>query len=236
MNEIVTSIEQSKRHDIIQPNITLTPVQGLPDIFVDMDAMEVFSNKGGGLRRLSVRYPFGKVSLHVNGKTITTTIYRLVWAAQKGIDYNKIPTEYCFSWDGKKITVHTRAGINAKSAAIRKENSRIVIENAQKELDLIKGYNLDHRKKKELYQTIISYRGATTEWMKYTFGLCDERAELYAEQAEGILIEQIKEGCAKIGFSRSLKQKASSLYRNDRCRRIEYYDNGKPKPINANYF
>lgn len=115
MNEIVTSIEQSKRHDIRRTNITLTPIQGLPGIYVDMDAMEVFSNRRGGLLKLSVRYPFGKCSLHVNGKTIVTTIYRLVWAAQKGIDYNKIPTEYCFSYADGKITVLEREGLTARA-------------------------------------------------------------------------------------------------------------------------
>lgn len=214
----------------------LTPVNGLPGILVDIDAMKAYANRRGFLHELSIRQPFGKISLVANGKTYGTTIYRLVWAAQKGIDYNKIPSNYCFSYADGKITVLEREGLNRKGGETKREQNKIKVEDAQKELDLIKGFNLDHRKTKELTLCVLSFRPKVTAYLKYTYGLCDERAEMYAEQSEAMLMQRIKEGYATYGFLHFLKKNASRMFRADRCRRIEYYENGKPKPINANYF
>lgn len=235
MNEIVTSIEQSKRHDIRQPSITLTPIQGLPGIYVDCEAMKAYVNRRGMLHELSIRQPFSKISFRTNGKNYCTTIYRLIWAAQHDIDYNKIPSNYCFSFADGEIKVMERADIARKSAETRRKENQINVAKAQEELDLIKGYNLDHRKTKSLILLVTAYRPIVTAWMKYNFGLCDERAELYAEQAEALLMQRIKEGNATYGFLSFLKKNASILFRYDKSRRIEYYENGRPKPINANY-
>lgn len=162
MNGIVTSIEQSKRHDIRQPNITLTPIQGLPGIYVDCEAMKAYVNRRGMLHELSIRQPFSKISFHTNNKNYCATIYRLVWAAQHDIDYNKIPSNYCFSFADGEIKVMERAGIARKSAETRRLENKINVAKAQEELDLIKGYNLDHRKTKSLILLVTQYRPIVT--------------------------------------------------------------------------
>lgn len=95
----------------------LEPLPGAPGYMVDTDAMAAYSYKRGTLRRIKTKTIYRACNISVDGKVVGTTIYRMVYCVQRGIDITKIPKGVCIGVNQYgSITVVTRSEISEKAS------------------------------------------------------------------------------------------------------------------------
>lgn len=218
-------------------NITLTSVPGMPFIMVDLDNMEAYSCKKGYLRKLKPSNFFGKLTIHtVGSEVVGTTIYRLAYCAQKGIDHSKIPSNFCISYKDGAFCVREKKDITKEATKASVENRKISADEALKTIILIKESISDPVKKHELLMTVQSYRPKIKKYLRYTFGFSYERCEMFAEMAEEKLMNKLDQEYPVLSLFHYLKKTARGIVKDHRERRVTYYSNGRPTKRNADYF
>ena len=78
----------------------LKQVAGTKCYFVDCERQEAYSFRNGMLRKLKARTKYKKISLKLDGKTVGSTVYRMIYSAQHGIDLRRIPSDLCVTMTG----------------------------------------------------------------------------------------------------------------------------------------
>lgn len=81
-------------------DMELKPLPGTDGYFVDCKRQEAYSFRNGMLRKLKARTKYKKISLKLDGKTVGSTIYRMIYSAQHGIDLRRIPSDLCVTMTG----------------------------------------------------------------------------------------------------------------------------------------
>ena len=98
----------------------LLPIPGAPGYRVDCENQQAYSMKRGILRPIKFRTKYKKAGLTIDGKSYGTTIWRMMYCAQNGIDITTIPSDICISVNNGTLIVMDRSQVNKKSGKTRK--------------------------------------------------------------------------------------------------------------------
>ena len=100
---------------------TLLPIPGAPGYRIDLDKQQAYSLKRGCIRPMKPRTKYKCVSLSVDGTVIGSTIYRMMYCAQHGIDINRLPSDVCFSMENGVVVPMTREQVVEKTNRARQK-------------------------------------------------------------------------------------------------------------------
>ena len=102
----------------------LLQVPDIPNYQVDVVNGVVYTMRYGRLREVKMRTKYKSFTIKVNGQTIGTTLYRMMYCAINHLDMLKIPSDICMG-SGSTIV-----------AAIRENRQYIGIEKDEKYFDI----------------------------------------------------------------------------------------------------
>ena len=200
----------------------LRAVPGLKNFLCDTENMVVYSHKRGVIRPMMPRGLSKSLSLYDCGKTYVTTLYRVVYCTRNEIDVTKIPSNFCFSFDGKDIRVCERSDIAKLSAETKKKERRLSLEQAEKEFAMIKKYIKGNRN--PLLYKMSEIRKEVSLMLRNRFGLTEERSDMYAELGVASVIDRIDRGDEiNLGLKRMAYCSARSQFMKDRFSTWEDY-------------
>lgn len=171
--------------------MTLTPVPGAPGYYVDCDTQTAYSIKSGRIRAMKQRTAYKIVGLSVNSCTVTTTIYRMMYCAVNGIDITRIPDGVCIGICNGRLTVMERADVVRKSNKT-KAAGLDRLSRMRKNLELIEEFYKGNTKPLLDYLKRIE-KDITLHYI-FTYGLCQERAEIASGRAINAVLDRLREG------------------------------------------
>ena len=169
----------------------LLPIPGAPGYRIDCEN-QVAYRFNGYLWKVNSRTKYKVVNLYVNGKEIVTTVFRLMYCAQNGIDITMIPKGVVIAMRDGKATAITRQEIARKrSLTIRTKKKGIESWRLNTNL-IIQFYNGN---KKPLLQELQNIEKSVKFWFIETYGLKAERAEIVAAYGVNRYLERLRDGC-----------------------------------------
>lgn len=171
----------------------LLPIIGAPYYRVDIENKVAYSMRNGILNPMKFRTKYMTSTLHIDGKIIGTTLYRMMYCAQNHIDITKIPSDICISMRGGKLQVMDRSGVNRNDSRTR-ERKEHQLERAKKNLELIQKYYAGDVSPLLRYLKRIE-DDVTNEYM-FMYGLCKERAQIVSGNAINQYLDELKRGTA----------------------------------------
>lgn len=200
----------------------LRVIPGLTGYRCDTENMVVYSMKKGIIRPVSPRGTYKSLSLYSDGKTYVTTLYRVVYCTRKGIDIRKIPSNFCFSYDGKDIKVCERSDVSRRAKETEKRERMLGLEQAQKEFSLIKKYIKGNHA--PLLYRLNEIMKEVSVILRRRFGISEERAEMYAEIGRDRVLARIDEGGeVQLGLHRMVYTSARRAFFSQRTAEFKDY-------------
>ena len=179
----------------------LLQVPDIPNYQVDVVNGVVYTMRYGRLREVKMRTKYKSFTIKVNGQTIGTTLYRMMYCAINHLDMLKIPSDICISMQNGKLVVLDRSMVLKKSNAARKRNAERM-EQIKENMKLIERYydvdvqpildNL-HKVEKSLVFHFID-----------VYGLCQERAEIIVANAVNKYLDKLKDGVSSFAIRASV--------------------------------
>lgn len=169
----------------------LLPIPGAPGYRVDCENQVAYKFTGRDLRKLSDRTAYKVVSVVVDGQAVVTTVYRLMYCAQHGIDLTKIPKGVCIAMRNGIATVVTRQEVQAKrfiTIRTRQKN----MEQWKRNTDLISQYYDGNTE--PLLKELQGIEKAVKYWFIYTYGLSEERAEIVSAYGVNKFMDRLADG------------------------------------------
>lgn len=172
--------------------MNLQKLPGAPGYMVDTDAMIAYSFKRGFLKPIKTRAAYKSCTIHVDGKSIGTTIWRMMYCIQRQIDITKLPEGIVIARNRQgNIALMTRAEVNEKAVRTYKAK-RENLERLRISYGLIEKFYKGERK------PLLDYIGkAEKDVMNhyiYVRGLGKDRAELIVANAVNKLLDRFREG------------------------------------------
>lgn len=208
---------------------TLLPIPGAPGYRIDLDTQQAYSLKRGCIRPMKPRTKYKCVSLYVEGKVVGSTIYRMMYCAQHGIDINRLPSDVCFSMENGVVVPMTREQVVEKSNRAR-QKAKPKMERLQRNMELIvKFYAGDV---KPLLDELRKIEGIVTWYFIDTRGIARQRAELISANAVNRYLDRLKAGNPTVYILQSVKRYA--VGENARLRRemqLDFIENMQPIKI-----
>ena len=101
----------------------LLSIPNIPNYQVDVENGVVYTMRYGRLKEVKTRTKYKSFTIKVNGKTIGTTLYRMMYCAINHLDLLKIPSDICISMENGKLVVLDRSMVLKKSNDARKRNA-----------------------------------------------------------------------------------------------------------------
>lgn len=200
----------------------LKPVPGLKGFLCDTDNMVVYKCKNGVIRPLTPIGFYKKLSLYSEGKTCVTTLYRVVYCTEHELDIRKIPSNFCFSYDGKKVKVCERKDIVKLAAEEKRKQQELSLEQAQKEFSLIKKYIKGNHA--PLLFRLNDIVKNVQYLLRNRYGLSEDLASEYAEMGRDKVLERIEEGNRiALGLQRMVYCSARVVMFHNRATHFEDY-------------
>lgn len=199
----------------------IIPVCGADGYYVDVVNQVAYAIKYGKLHELHQRTKYRSVTLTIGGKTVGSTIYRMMYCAINGIDIAKIPTELCISIskDGK-LEVLDRSMVVAKANKAR-QNARPKIETLTKNLEMLNAYYKGDSK--PLLEYLHKLENIFVNRFIYERGLCMERAQMCCAQAVNLLLDELRDGFPPSNIRTRLR--ALAMQQNAIVRKTRSIDN-----------
>lgn len=182
----------------------LKPVPGLKGFLCDTDNMVVYKCKNGVIRPLTPIGFYKKLSLYSEGKTCVTTLYRVVYCTEHDIDIRKIPSDFCFSYDGKKVKVCERnSGYKAANIEERKRKLQLVADEAlmtKRYFETLKMDEINKHVTDYLYNCLMKYSINTLHMGERTSleAVPDAIARMYEVIMSGMYLYNYERYCKKL--------------------------------------
>ena len=98
----------------------LLTVPGVPNYRVDVENGVVYKMAYGRLKEVKMRTKYKSFTLQVRGRTVGTTLYRMMYCAINQIELAKIPSDICISMEDGRLVVQDRSMVRAKAEAAKK--------------------------------------------------------------------------------------------------------------------
>lgn len=183
----------------------LLSIPNIPSYQVDVENGVVYAMRYGRLKEVKMRTKYKSFTIQVNGQTIGTTLYRMMYCAINHLDMLKIPSDICISMENGKLVVLDRSMVLNKSNAAKKRNEER-IEQIKANMKLIENYyNGD-------VQPILDYLHKVEKSLVFHFidvyGLCQERAEIIVANAINRYLDKLKEGVSSFAIRASVMRYA----------------------------
>lgn len=179
----------------------LLSIPNIPNYQVDVENGVVYTMRYGRLKEVKTRTKYKSFTIKVNGQTIGTTLYRMMYCAINHLDLLKIPSDICISMENGKLVVLDRSMVLKKSNDARKRNAERM-EQIKANMKLI-----------ELYydgdvQPILDYLHNVEKSLVFHFveiyGLCQERAEIIVANGVNKYLDKLKEGVSSFAIRTSV--------------------------------
>lgn len=182
-------------------------IPNIPNYQVDVENGVVYTMRYGRLKEVKMRTKYKSFTIKVNGKTIGTTLYRMMYCAINHLDLTKIPSDICISMEHGKLVVLDRSMVLKKSNAARKRNEERM-EQIKANMKLIENYyNGD-------VKPILDYLHKIEKSLVFHFidvyGLCQERAEIIVANAVNKYLDKLKDGVSSFAIRASVMRFAKS--------------------------
>lgn len=198
--------------------MTLLPIPGAPGYRVDVEGMAAYNIKGGGIKPIKFRTKYKCATLYIDGRAVGTTLYRMIYCAQKKIDIMKIPSDFCISFSSGTIEVLTRSDVAERRNRNAKRRGDS-LEWMQRTLDMIHRYYqgdtkplLDYIKKVE--------RRVVSDYINI-HGFSRERAENIVGNAVNIVLGRFNEGSPVFAIGKSIRMYARGEHAKTKTARFE---------------
>lgn len=179
----------------------LLSIPNIPNYQVDVENGVVYTMRYGRLKEVKTRTKYKSFTIKVNGKTIGTTLYRMMYCAINHLDLLKIPSDICISMENGKLVVLDRSMVLKKSNDARKRNAERM-EQIKANMNLIERYYDGD------VQPILDYLHnveMSLVWhFKDTYGLCQERAEIIVANGVNKYLDKLKEGVSSFAIRASV--------------------------------
>ena len=169
----------------------LLPIPGAPGYRIDCEN-QVAYRVNGYLWKVNSRTKYKVINLYVNGKEIVTTVFRLMYCAQNGIDITKIPKGVVIAMRNGKATAITRQEV-ARKRSITIRTMKRKKETWQRNTNLINQFF--NGNKKPLLSELQNIEKSVKFWFIETYGLNAERAEIVAAYGVNRYLERLRDGC-----------------------------------------
>ena len=168
----------------------LLPIPGAPGYRVDCENQEVYNIKKS-IKRLKARTVYKSLNLRIDGHIIPTTVFRLMYCAQNGIDVTKIPPHTCIGLYNGIATVVSRTELQRKRYITIKERNKN-LEKWQRNYDvIIKYYKGDTL---PLLNALKKIEMKVKWWYIERYGLSKERAEIVAAYGVNKYLDRLEDG------------------------------------------
>lgn len=179
----------------------LLSIPNIPNYQVDVENGVVYTMKYGRLKEVKMRTKYKTFTIKVNGQTIGTTLYRMMYCAINHLDMLKIPTDICISIENGKLVVLDRSMVLKKSNVARKRNTE-KMEQIKANMKLIEDY-YDGK-----VQPMLDYLHKVEKSLVFHFidvyGLCQERAEIIVGNAVNKYLDKLKDGVSSFAIRASV--------------------------------
>ena len=168
----------------------LLPIPGAPGYRVDCENQVAYRLKGY-LWRINDRTKYKKVTLRIDGQPFVTTVYRMMYCAQNGIDITKLPKGTCIALRNGIVTAMTRKECGDKKFITIRQRQKS-LEQWKRNTALIDSYyNGDTE---PLLKELQQIEKAVTRWFTYTYGLSEQRAEIVAAYGVNRYMDRLADG------------------------------------------
>lgn len=183
----------------------LLSIPNIPNYQVDVENGVVYTMKYGRLKEVKTRTKYKSFTIKVNGQTIGTTLYRMMYCAINHLDILKMPTDICVSMENGELVVLDRSMVLKKANAARKRNAERM-EQIKKNMKMIEDY-YDGK-----VQPILDYLHKVEKSLVFHFidvhGLCQERAEIIVANAVNKYLDKLKEGVSTFAIKATVMRYA----------------------------
>lgn len=168
----------------------LLPIPGAPGYRVDCEN-QIAYRFNGYLKKINGRTKYGVVNIQVDGQKYVTTVFRMMYCAQHGIDITKIPKGVNISMRNGIVEVLSRDDINRKRfTTIRTRQKQM--EQWKRNTELINRYYDGNTK--PMLDELQKVEKSVKYWFIDTYGLCEERAEIVAAYGVNRYLDRLAKG------------------------------------------
>lgn len=202
----------------------LLPIPGAPGYRIDCENQVAYSLKKT-LRELKHRTKYKVLAIQVGGMQLQTTVYRMMYCAQNGIDITKIPPGTCIGYIAGKVTVTDREEIMERAKKTAAKSNPKYKEWKHNIALLNKYYRGDSgpllEKLKDIEKSIK---------LKYVTdrGLCEERAEIVAEEAVNRYLDALADGYPSSDIFGQVYRYSKVINLRMRMHYLKFHDNMQP--------
>ena len=169
----------------------LLPIPGLPGYRIDCENQVAYQLKYGVLKEVKQRTKYKVVNIYSNGLSTATTIYRMMYCAQNGIDITKIPPGTYIGMRHGVVLVTNREEMNQNRFTPKKTRERN-LEQWRRNTDLINRYYAGDTE--PLLEELKDIEKRVKHHFVWTYGLCEERAEIVAAYGVNRYMDKLSEG------------------------------------------
>ena len=185
----------------------LLTVPGVPNYRVDVENGVVYKLAYGRLIEVNMRSKYKSFTMQVGGRTVGTTLYRMMYCAINQIELTKIPSDICISMEDGRLVVQDRSMVRAK-AEVAKKRTAERLEQVKANMDLIERYY------KGDVEPMLDYLGKVEKALVFHFmdvkGICRVRSEIIVGNAVNLYLDKLKEGVASFSVKKSVMSLAYS--------------------------
>ena len=169
----------------------LLTVPGVPNYRVDVENGVVYKMAYGRLKEVKMRTKYKSFTLQVRGRTVGTTLYRMMYCAINQIELTKIPPDICISMEDGKLVVQDRRMVRMKTE-VAKKRTKEKMERVKLDMDLIERYYRGD------VEPMLVYLGKVEKSLTYHFievkGICRDRAEIIVGNAVNKYLDKLRDG------------------------------------------
>lgn len=207
----------------------LLPIPGAPGYRIDCENHKAYSCKGGFIRPLTDRTAYRTLNIVIDGRTVGTTIWRLMYCAVNDIPLLSIPTLFCISFDhhAHKLVVREKKDLakEASKVRMRQQRGRRRLDNVLANIRLVKKYYegdteplINHLKQVEERES------NRLQWM---FGMGKDRAEMVTAQAVNVYLDELADGYPSYCIAKRVRELTKRENRALQCSRFEEWMQNK---------
>lgn len=203
--------------------ITLVPIKGAPGYRIDMENEKVYSYRNGNLKELAVRTIYKSLTLHIDGKLVGSTVYRLMYAVQNGLDLLKIPEGLCIGKDADgNIRASVRSQLAQRAIEARWKN-RPQFSGLCSDIELIKMYYNGQTFK--LLEKLHKIEKKVKNDYVFMHGFSEEKADIISSMAIDSYLDSLANGKPSVYIQQSISKYAR--FHSFRLHRLRCRDDGR---------
>jgi len=190
-----------RKYMATETNIQISPIPGAPGYFVDVQNAVCYKMRYGKLHEMNLRTKYKVTTLRIDGKTVGSTLYRMMYCAINGIDITKIPSDVCISMDGGKLVVQDRAQVVERTNKSR-EKAHPSMERLRKNMELLGQFYAGN------VEPLLTYIAKVEKNVVWHFiwvrGISRERSELIVANAVNKYLDKLHGGHPSVYIKTSI--------------------------------